>query len=113
MALNKNKLKARMTAKSPTTTPAQTIPLTNLTAVPEAKPFAPNGTPTPLKSVPKRKRAKDGTTTTSRYSFEITGELKGRLEQAIINHRKATGNNISNSAVIRTALDKYLKGGKL
>ena len=114
MALNKNKLKARMQAKSPTTQPP-TVPLTNLTA----KPAKPNGrtverpNATPLKSVPKRTRSKDGIKNTQRYSFEITNELKEQLERAILEHRLNTGKKTSTSAVIRVAIEKYLKAGKL
>mgnify|MGYP003382711346 CR=1 FL=1 len=102
--LSKNQLRAKMQANSPSKTP-KAVPLTDLAG---AKPNAPI-----IKGVPKRTRAKDGNKTTRRYSFEITSELIDRLDQAIANYRKTTGKNISNSAVIRTALDKYLKGGKL
>jgi hypothetical protein len=60
-----------------------------------------------------QKRPKRPTLITIRYSFEITPELKDQLQQTITDYRKATGKNISNSSVIRTALAKYLKGGKL
>ena len=113
MALDKNKLKARMQAKSPTqTTPA--VPLTNLT-----KPDKPNGrtttrsTATPLKGVAKQTRSKDGVKNTERYSFEITHELKEQLERAILETRLGTGKKITASGVIRTALEKYLKAGRL
>lgn len=105
--LSKNQLRAKMQANSPSKTP-KAVPLTDLAG---AKPNAPNAPI--IKGVPKRTRAKDGNKTTRRYSFEITSELIDRLDQAIANYRKTTGKNISNSAVIRTALDKYLKGGKL
>jgi len=112
MALDKSKLQARMLANSTAKAPAipKVIP-TNLTPTP-AKPNGANGT-NALQKIPKRTRAKDGNTNTSRYSFEITAELKDQLEQTITDYRKTTGKNISNSAVIRTALAKYLKGGKL
>lgn len=121
MALNKDKLKARMQANSPTV--HTSVPLTDLTAKTEAKPNGrtperANGIdsllpPTPLKGVKKQKRAKDGVKNTSRYSFEITPELKQKLEQAVLQHQLDTGKKISTSAVIRTAIDKYLKAGKL
>ena len=116
MALDKNKLKARMQAKSPATLPTNVdVPLTNLTA----KPAKPNGrtverpNATPLKAIPKRTRAKDGVKNTQRYSFEITNELKDQLERAVLEHRLNTGKKVSTSAVIRIAITKYLKGGKL
>lgn len=111
--LNKEQLKAKMQANSPTTNRTVTaVPLTDLTgAKPNARTVQP--TPTPLKGVSKRKRAKDGVHTTQRYSFEITAELKDELEQAITNYRKATGKDISKSQVIRNALTKHLKAGKL
>lgn len=113
MALNKNKLKARMQAKSPAQTPPS-VPLTNLT-----KPVKPNArtttrsTATPLKGVPKRTRSKDGVKNTERYSFEITPALKEQLERAILETRLNTGKKITASGVIRTALERYLKTGKL
>ena len=111
--LNKDQLRAKMQANSPTTNRTVTaIPLTDLTGA------KPNGTTvqpttTPLKGVSKRKRAKDGVQNTQRYSFEITADLKQRLETAILEHRLATGKKVSTSAVIRTAIEKYLKTGKL
>lgn len=116
MALNKDKLKARMQANSPVNTPTPAIPMVDLTAKPtEPKPNganAPNGYKL-QGTAPKRTRAKDGVQRTQRYSFEITPELKANLEQAIAEYRKETGKNISNSLVIRNALDHYLKRGKL
>lgn len=63
--------------------------------------------------VSKRKRAKDGVQNTQRYSFEITAELKQQLERAVLEHQLATGKKVSTSKVIRTAIEKYLKTGKL
>lgn len=117
MALNKNKLKARMVAKSPTvSTTAVDIPLTDLTAKPVIEPNArtverPNATP--LSGISRQKRAKDGIKNTERYSFEITADLKDQLERAVLEHRLSTGKKVSTSAVIRTAITKYLKAGKL
>ena len=113
MALNKDQLKAKMQANSPKQTPTLAVPLTDLAgAKPNVRtPEQPNGTQ--LKGVARRKRAKDGVQNTSRYSFEITAELKDELEQAITNYRKATGKDISKSQVIRNALTKHLKAGKL
>lgn len=111
--LSKDQLKAKMQANSPTANRTVTaVPLTDLTGA------KPNGrtvqTPaTPLKGVNKRKRAKDGVKNTSRYSFEITAELKNQLERAVLEHQLATGKKVSTSAVIRTAIEKYLKTGKL
>lgn len=68
---------------------------------------------TQLKGVAKRKRAKDGVQNTSRYSFEITADLKAKLERAVLEHQLNTGKKVSTSAVIRTAIEKYLKTGKL
>ena len=76
-------------------------------------------TPTPgkktitLKGVSKRKRAKDGVQNTQRYSFEITADLKQQLERAVLEHQLNTGKKVSTSAVIRTAIEKYLKAGRL
>ena len=113
MALNKDQLKAKMQANSPTKTPALVVPLTDLAgAKPNVRtPEQPNGTQ--LKGVAKRKRAKDGVKNTSRYSFEITADLKAQLERAVLEHRLATGKKTSTSEVIRTAIEKYLKTGKL
>lgn len=110
--LNKDQLRAKMQANSPTTNRTVTaVPLTDLTG---AKPNGINVQPTaPLKGVNKRKRAKDGVQNTQRYSFEITADLKAKLERAVLEHRLATGKKVSTSAVIRTAIEKYLKGGKL
>lgn len=111
--LNKDQLRAKMQANSPTTNRTVTaVPLTDLTG---AKPNGINvQTPTtPLKGVAKRKRAKDGVQNTQRYSFEITAELKQQLERAVLEHQLATGKKVSTSAVIRTAIDKYLRTGKL
>lgn len=111
--LNKDQLRAKMQANSPTTNRTVTaVPLTDLTGA------KPNGitvkpTTTPLKGVSKRKRAKDGVQNTSRYSFEITADLKTKLERAVLEHQLATGKKVSTSAVIRTAIEKYLKAGKL
>lgn len=112
MALNKDQLRAKMQANSPTTNRTVTaIPLTNLTGA------KPNGrtvqTTTLLKGVNKHKRAKDGVQNTSRYSFEITTDLKSQLERAVLEHQLNTGKKVSTSAVIRTAIEKYLKTGKL
>lgn len=111
--LSKDQLRAKMQANSPTTNRTVTaVPLTDLTGA------KPNGrtvqTPaTPLKGVSKRQRAKDGVQNTSRYSFEITNDLKQQLERAVLEHQLATGKKVSTSAVIRTAIEKYLKTGKL
>lgn len=108
MALNKTKLRAQMQAKSPSQqAQAITVPLTNLAGV------KPNARTSELKGIVKRKRAKDGVQNTSRYSFEITADLKAQLERAILEHQLKTGKKISNSAVIRTAIEKYLKTGRL
>ena len=113
MSKKADRLKANLQAKSPTTNRTVTaVPLTDLTG---GKPngIAVQPTTTPLKGVSKRKRAKDGVQNTSRYSFEITAELKAKLERAVLEHQLATGKKVSTSAVIRTAIDKYLKTGKL
>lgn len=110
MALNKDKLKARMQANSPTA--HTSVPLTDLTAKQEVKPNVPNGL-TPNLNVPKLKGVKEGVTRTQRYSFEITPDLKDDLEQAIVAYRKDTGKDISKSQVIRNALAKHLKASKL
>lgn len=114
MALDKNKLKARMQATSPSkATPS--VPLTNLTAKPvkaNARTTTRANT-TPLKGIAKRTRAKDGVKNTQRYSFEITNELKDELERTILETRLKTGKKITASGVIRTALAKYLKAGRL
>lgn len=111
MALSKDKLKARMQANSPSNAPTLAVPLTDLAGV------KPNATNVPNAkanlNVPKLKGVKEGVTRTQRYSFEITAELKDELEQAIKDYRKATGNDISKSQVIRNALGKHLKAGKL
>ena len=110
--LSKDQLKAKMQANSPKQTPTLAVPLTDLTGgKPNARTVQP--TPTPLKGVSKRKRAKDGVQNTSRYSFEITADLKTKLERAVLEHRLATGKKTSTSEVIRTAIEKYLKTGKL
>jgi len=112
--LNKDQLRAKMQANSPSVAPTPlAVPLTDLAG---AKPNARTGeqpNATPLKGVAKRKRAKDGVQNTSRYSFEITHELKTKLERAVLEHQLSTGKKVSTSAVIRTAIDKYLRIGKL
>lgn len=113
MALNKSKLTARIKDKNPAT-PLLKVPLTDLTKPTKANDrTVDRSNATPLKAVPKRTRAKDGVKNTQRYSFEITAELKDQLERAVIEHRLNTGKKISTSAVIRKAITKYLKGGKL
>ncbi len=109
MALDKSKLQQRMTAS--TATPISIQP-TNLTEAPVAKPNGANAAGANL-NVPKLRGIKDGVVRTQRYSFEITTDLKDQLEQAIKDYRMATGNDISKSQVIRNALAKHLKGGKL
>jgi hypothetical protein len=117
MALNKDKLKARMQASSPLHAPTPAIPLTDLTAkptevkAPDRTTERPNGYKP--RGVPKRTRAKDGVQRTQRYSFEITHELKSELEQAVLQHQLDTGKKISTSSVIRTAIEQHLKRGKL
>jgi len=106
--LTKEQLKAKMQANSPTNTPTLAVPLTDLAG---AKPNVPNAKGN--LNVPKLKGVKQGVTRTQRYSFEITPDLKEELEQAIVNYRKATGKDISKSQVIRNALTKHLKSGKL
>jgi hypothetical protein len=121
MALDKNKLRAKMQANSPSQTPTLAVPLTDLAgAKPNARtPEQPSGLDnlirptTPLKGIARRKRAKDGIKNTSRYSFEITAELKAQLERAVLQHQLDTGKKVSTSSVIRTAIEKYLKTGKL
>ena len=115
MALNKDKLKARMQANSPTNSPTPAIPMVDLTAKP-TEPKAPERTGErangyKLKGVPKRTRAKDGVRRTERYSFEITHELKSELERAVLQHQLDTGKKISTSSVIRTAIEQHLKRG--
>jgi len=111
--LNKDQLRAKVQANSPKKTPTLAVPLTDLAgAKANARtPELPNATP--LKGVAKRKRAKDGIKNTSRYSFEITADLKTKLERAVLEHQLATGKKVSTSAVIRTAIEKYLKTGKI
>lgn len=117
MALNKDKLKARMQANSPTNTPTPAIPMVDLTAKPTEPKATDRTTERPngykLKSVPKRTRAKDGVKRTERYSFEIYPELKTELERAVLQHQLDTGKKVSTSSVIRTAIEQYLKRGKL
>ena len=109
--LNKEQLRAKMQANNPSNTPTLAVPLTDLAG---AKPNVPNGANAKANlNVPKLKGIKEGVTRTQRYSFEITAELKDELEQAITNYRKATGKDISKSQVIRNALTKHLKAGKL
>ena len=111
--LSKDQLRAKLQANRPTATRTVTaVPLTDLTGA------QPNGInvqapTTPLKGVSKRKRAKDGIQNTSRYSLEITADLKAQLERAVLEHQLATGKKVSTSAVIRTAIEKYLKAGKV
>lgn len=105
---DKNKLRAKMQANSPTKAPTLAVPLTNLAGV------KPNGANAKANlKVPKMKGRKDNVKRTERYSFEIYPALKNELEQAIADYRKATGNDISKSQVIRNALSKHLKGKKL
>ena len=112
MSLDKTKLKAQMKAKSPTLTPKKVdIQLTDLTKSNVVKPYAVR--PTKLKGVKKLSRASDGVTNTKRYAFELTPALMQELTDAIEAHRQKTGKKLSNSAVVRTALAKYLKAGKL
>lgn len=117
MALNKDKLKARMQANSPTPTVKSVgIEPTDLTNTNVVKPngrTTERANATPLKAVKRQKRAKDGVKNTSRYSFEITPDLKTKLERAVLEHQLATGKKVSTSAVIRTAIEKYLKAGRL
>lgn len=108
MALDKNRLKAQLQAKSPKQQISKTfIPLTNLTEV------KPNARTVQLQGAKRAKRSPDGVQGTTRYSFEITADLKAKLERAILEHQLNTGKKVSNSAVIRTAINKYLKTGKL
>lgn len=111
--LTKDQLRAKMQANSPSNTPTLAVPLTDLAgAKPNVRtPELPNATE--LKGIAKRKRAKDGVKNTSRYSFEITADLKAQLERAVLEHQLNTGKRVSTSAVIRTAIEKYLKTGKL
>lgn len=111
MALSKNKLKERMQANSPKAS-RTTVPLTNLTAKQSVKPNGAN-VPNGNLSVPKLKGVRQGVTRTQRYSFEITLDLKNELELALIDYRKKTGKDISKSQVIRNALIKHLRAGKL
>jgi hypothetical protein len=114
MVLDKDKLRAKMQATSPSVAPTPlTVPLTDLAGVKPNGRTGEQSNATPLKGVAKRKRANDGVQNTSRYSFEITTDLKKTLERAVLEHQLATGKKISTSAVIRTAIDKYLKTGKL
>jgi len=50
---------------------------------------------------------------TTRYSFEITPELKDSLEQAVMLHQLRTNKRVSTSSVIRKALEVYLKENSL
>jgi len=113
MALSKDQIKAKMQANSPTKTPTLAVPLTDLAGAKPNVRTTERANATPLKGVSKRKRAKDGVKNTSRYSFEITADLKAQLERAVLEHQLNTGKKVSTSAVIRTAIEKYLKGGKL
>lgn len=113
--LNKDQLRAKMQANNPKKTPSIAVPLTDLAgAKPNGRtPELPNASTTKLKGIAKRKRAKDGIQNTSRYSFEITADLKAKLERAVLEHQLNTGKKVSTSAVIRTAIEKYLKAGRL
>ena len=64
----------------------------------------------PKTALPKRK---DGIVNTVRYSFEITQDLKTELNRAIAQRQLDTGERVSASDVIRKALSKHLKSGKL
>lgn len=72
------------------------------TAITEAKP--------PRKNVkaklPKRKW---GVQNTSRYSFEITGELKEKLNKRLAEIQLTTGKKVSASEIIRQALARELR----
>ena len=80
--LNKDQLRAKMQANSPTTNRTATaVPLTDLTGA-KANGINVQAHSTPRKGVSKRKGAKEGIQNTSRYSYEITAELKAQLERA-------------------------------
>lgn len=91
--LNKDQLRAKMQANSPTTNRTATaVPLTDLTGA-KANGQTVQTPATPLKGVSKRKRAKDGVKNTSRYSFKSTAELKNH-ERAVLEHQLATGKKL-------------------
>lgn len=74
----------------------------NNTAIAEAKPPRKN-----VKAVlPKRKWGK---VNTSRYSFEITDELKEKLNKRVAEIQLTTGKKVSASEIIRQALARELR----
>lgn len=72
------------------------------TAISEAKPPRKNVKATLTKRQWGKKQTK-------RYSFEITPELKAKLEKRLAEIQLTTGNKVSASEVIRDALARYLR----
>lgn len=115
MSIKKDQLKSAMASMSqPTPKPFTGISPVSLdeqptaqsevvsTAITEAKP--------PRKNVkaklPKRKW---GVQNTSRYSFEITDELKEKLNKRVAEIQLTTGKKVSASEIIRQALARELR----
>jgi len=74
----------------------------NTTTTPEIKP--------PKKQVKvKLPKAKWGVVNTTRYSFEITPELKDKLNRRLAEIQLTTGKKVSASEVIRQALARELR----
>ena len=81
---------------------ANAQPEVNNTAISEAKPPRKNVKATLTKRQWGKKQTK-------RYSFEITPELKAKLDKRTAEIQLTTGKKISASEIIRDALARYLR----
>ena len=115
MSIKKDQLKSAMASMShPTPKPFTGINPVSLDEQPTAQPTVNNKATVearpPRKNVkaklPKRKW---GVQNTSRYSFEITDELKEKLNKRVAEIQLTTGKKVSASEIIRQALARELR----
>ena len=129
MSSNKDLLKQKMQELSkPTTKPFTGIKPMSLDDIPPQTDEQPNGQTSQLNSgatvgntqvvevKPPRKNIKAklpkrqwGVQNTSRYSFEITDELKAKLNKRVAEIQLTTGKKVSASEIIRQALARELR----
>lgn len=119
MASNKDLLKQKMQELSKPATPV--IKPMSLDDIPAKSSEQPNGLTTEpitatVEAKPPRKNVKAklpkrkwGTVNTSRYSFEITDELKEKLNKRVAEIQLTTGKKVSVSEIIRQALARELR----
>ena len=117
MSIKKDQLKSAMANMSqPTPKPFEGIKPVSLDEQPTAQSDVKTTEQATVEAKPPRKNVKAvlpkrkwGKVNTSRYSFEITDELKEKLNKRVAEIQLTTGKKVSASEIIRQALARELR----